>query len=178
MRETIVRDVNGASLVLLGAVGFILPIACANTANFMLLSRAARRREMAIRTALGATRRRIVQQLLTESVLLAFAGGALGLFIASLSNGVLAALPEQILPRAQSIHVDARVLAFTFALALATGIAFGLAPALGLAKEDPAKRLKEAGSLVGRARGGLGFVRILTEAPQYGIHCSTHASGL
>lgn len=158
MREVAVREVHGALLMLLGAVGFILLIACANEAN-MLLSRAVvRRREMAMRMALGAGRPRIVRQLLTESVVLSLIGGVLGLLIAWASDRILAILPPRILPRASSIHVDARVLAFAFALALFTGVIFGLAPALNLAKDGSARKVKKDGT-----RGGLRRLLVVTE---------------
>ncbi|HEV2488360.1 MAG TPA: ABC transporter permease [Candidatus Acidoferrales bacterium] len=144
IRAATVRNVQSALLVLFGAVALVLLIACANEAN-MLLSRAVvRRREMAIRIALGARRSRIVRQLLTESVLLALVGSVFGLLMALLAGRALASLPANILPRAQSIHIDSRVLAFTFVLALATGIIFGLAPALSILRDDPYQKVNVA----------------------------------
>ena len=156
MQQSAVQDVHAALLVLLGAVGFVLLIACANAAN-MLLSRAAvRRKEIAIRMALGAGRRRIVRQLLTESVVLALAGGGLGLAIADSSSRALAALPSTLLPRAESIHVDVRVLMFTLVLSIATGILFGLAPAFAASREGLIGTIKESG---GTGRGGRSGLR-------------------
>ena len=163
MQQSAVQDVHAALLVLLGAVGFVLLIACANAAN-MLLSRAAvRRKEIAIRMALGAGRRRIVRQLLTESVVLALAGGGLGLAIADSSSRALAALPSTLLPRAESIHVDVRVLMFTLVLSIATGILFGLAPAFAASREGLIGTIKESGSTGRGGRSGLRGALVVVE---------------
>ncbi|HXO06076.1 MAG TPA: ABC transporter permease [Candidatus Sulfotelmatobacter sp.] len=163
MQESAVQDVHAALLVLLGAVGFVLLIACANAAN-MLLSRAAmRRKEIAIRMTLGAGRRRIVMQLLTESVVLALAGGGLGLAIAYGSSHALAALPSTLLPRAESIHVDLRVLMFTLVISIATGILFGLAPAFAASREGLIGTIKESGSTGRGGRSGLRGALVVLE---------------
>src|SRR3984957_16256684 len=163
MQQSAVQDVHAALLVLLGAVGFVLLIACANAAN-MLLSRAAvRRKEIAIRMTLGAGRQRIVRQLLTESVVLALAGGVLGLAIAYGSSSALAALPSTLLPRAESIHVDVRVLMFTLVISIATGILFGLAPAFAASREDLIGTIKESGSTGRGGRSGLRGALVVLE---------------
>jgi predicted permease len=129
LRELLVRDVRRSVLILLGAVACVLLIACANLANLLLARGAVREREVAVRTALGATRSRLLRQLLTESVVLAAAGGIAALVVASLSVDGLNLLSQRILPRAEAIRVDAAVLAFTLGASLLTGILFGLVPA-------------------------------------------------
>jgi putative ABC transport system permease protein len=129
LRELLVRDVRRSVLVLLGSVAFVLLISCANLANLLLARGAVREREIAVRTAIGATRSRLLRQLLTESVALAATGGLAGLALAYVSVDALNLLSQRILPRAEAIRIDAAVMAFTFGVSVLTGILFGLVPA-------------------------------------------------
>jgi putative ABC transport system permease protein len=130
LEDWMIAEVRPAILVLLGAVAFVLLIACANLANLFLVRAAARQREIAIRTALGATRGRLLRQLLTESILLSAAGGLIGLVLAFWATEALNGLGQDVLPRMRPVSIDGRVLAFTLGVSLLTGILFGLAPAL------------------------------------------------
>ncbi|MEK6301901.1 MAG: ABC transporter permease [Acidobacteriota bacterium] len=145
LREEIVGDYRKALLLLLCAVGLVLLIACSNIANLLLARASARHKEMAIRRALGASGGHLVKQLLTESVILASIGGALGLMLAAWGVDLLLALSPANLPRAHEAGIDGRVLGFTIGLSLAIGLLFGLAPALEASRADLNEELK-AGS--------------------------------
>ncbi|MGO8817680.1 MAG: ADOP family duplicated permease [Terriglobia bacterium] len=145
--EYVVGDVGRSLLVLLGAVGFILLIACANVANLLLARGLGRRQEMAIRTSLGAGRFRLIRQLLCESVTLSFLGGALGMLMAAWGVRVfLSLVPSGDVPRLREIHLDARVLAFAVLVSVLTGVIFGLAPAVHLSGISLNQSLQQAGS--------------------------------
>src|SRR5262245_12748165 len=163
LRHNLVGDVRQALLVLLGAVGFVLLIACANVANLLLTQSAARRHEIAIRTALGSDRWRVIPQLLTEGLLLALSGGVLGLWLASWSTAALVSLSPENLPRAEEIGMDWRVLGFTFALSSLTGLVFGLAPAWQSSRLDLHTALKESGRSLPGGRGRLNDLLVVSE---------------
>ena len=156
LRDSIVSDVRSSLFILLGAVSLVLLIACANVASLLLVRASGRKREFAIRVSMGATRGRIISQLLTESVLLAFTGGVLGLILGYLGvRGLLALSPGDI-PRigenGASVGIDWRVLAFTVGVSLVTGVLFGLFPAIGASRPDLNSTLKESSN-----RSGTGF---------------------
>jgi putative ABC transport system permease protein len=157
IHETVIRGVRPALLVLLGAVAFVLVIACANVAHMLLARASARQKEIAVRTALGAGRSRILRQLLTESLVLAGLGGAGGLLLAWGGVRALVALGPADVPRLETISLDGRILVFTLAVSIATGVAFGLAPALQASRRDLTDALREGerGSTEGAGRSRL-----------------------
>jgi putative ABC transport system permease protein len=143
--EAMVGDIRPVLMMVLGAVGFLLLIACSNVANLLLARAAGRRREMAIRASMGAGRARVLRQLLTESVLLALAGGLLGLFLAVWGTTLLAGLTSLKIPRLAQAGIDLRVLAFTLAVSVLTGVLFGMAPAWHASRFNLFLSLKEGG---------------------------------
>jgi predicted permease len=154
LQEQVVGDVRRALLVLLGSVGLVLLIACANIANLLLTRAAGREKEVAIRTALGAGWQRLARQLFTESVLLGLLGGAAGLLVAQLSIYVVRAMNPGNIPRLEDIAINGGVLVFTLCVSLATGILFGVAPVWRAVKVDLNTSLK-AGGRSGQSDGGL-----------------------
>jgi predicted permease len=151
MKEELVANVRSMLWMLFGAVGFVLLIACANVASLLLARAASRSREFAVRSALGATRARLIGQLLAESVLLSLAGGVLGVLLAAWSLRAIPRITAFNLPRAGEIHMDWIVLGFAAALSILTGIAFGLAPSVGASRTDLVRVLRASGEARGTA---------------------------
>jgi predicted permease len=165
LQKYLVGDVQPALFAMLGAVGFVLLIACANVANLLLVRAAGRETEMAVRTALGAGRWRIMRQLVTESVILALVGGAVGVLLASWGVELLLALAPRNVPRLREVRVDGTVLLFTFGVAILTGMIFGLIPAFHAARADVSGMLKEGarGSSGSRASRRVRSALVITE---------------
>ncbi len=152
LRESIVTDARPMLSVFLGAVGFLLLIACANAANLLLVRASRREREIAIRTALGAGRLQIVRQLIVEGILLSLCAGFLGALFSMWGAETLIAISPEAIPRAHEVGVDLRVLAFTLIVSLGTGTLFGIAPALQLGRQDVQAALRAAGAALTASR--------------------------
>ena len=165
LQQEVVGNVRPALLLLFASVGLVLLVACGNVANLLLARAAAREKEMAVRAALGANRLRIARQLLTESVLLALAGGGLGLLLAYGAVDAIRSLAAQILPRLAEVQVDPPVLGFTFGISVITGLLFGLAPALHFSGRTLQGRLKEGtrGASASMARQRLRNIVVVSE---------------
>jgi putative ABC transport system permease protein len=157
LQEFLIGDSRPLLFALLGTVAFVLLIACANTANLLLARAAAREKEIAIRISLGSARTRLIRQLLTESLLLAVIGGALGLALAQWGLGLLVNLLRERLPHSTEVHLDGPVLIFTAAISILTGVLFGLAPALQASRRNLVDRLK----LGGRLSGGISQAQVI-----------------
>ena len=165
LRDYLVRDVHTALWILSGAVVCVLLIASLNVANLSLARASSRAREMAVRLAIGAGRGRVIRQLLTESLVLATIGGALGLLLAVWGTQALIALVPREIPRAANIQLDTSVLIFTLGISFATGIIFGLAPAFQATRIDLNSSLKASarGSIAGGQRAGIGHALVVVE---------------
>ena len=158
IEELWVAGVRSALLMMMVAVGFVLLIACTNVANLLLARATVRRREISIRIALGAGRRRLIQQFLTEGLLLSAIGGAIGIALAWWTMGVLGKIAFPFLPRSQEIRIDSRVLLFTLGVSILTSVVFGLIPSLQAGKTDVQGTLKEGGNTISAGAVG-GWLR-------------------
>jgi len=164
LKDAVVGNIRTSLLIFVGAVAFVLLIACANFANLLLIRAAGRRQEISVRAALGARRWRLVRQLLTESTLVALAGGAAGTLLATTGVSALLALaPAGKIPRIDEIHLDGWVLAFTVAVSVATGIAFGLMPALGATGRELRESLSGSGRTLTGRHGGFRSALVISE---------------
>lgn len=158
--DNIKHQVGGLFMTMVGAVGFVLLIACSNVANLLLARGSSRQRELAVRLSMGATRGRLVRQMLTESLLLAALGGAVGVLVGSWGTALFTdwGMPAEV-PWWLTFEIDRTVLAMTLAATLVAGLVFGVAPALRLSRPDLARTLKESGGRGGSAHGSLGRLR-------------------
>ena len=153
LQASITGNVRPALLILFGAVGLVLLISCANVANLLLARAATRRKEFAVRAALGATRRRVVRQLLVESLILGLAGGVAGLVLAWWSSALLGRMAQTAIPRIEGLHLSYRVLGFSLVVSILSGIVFGLAPAWRFSKAEPQEILKDSSSTTSERHG-------------------------